>query len=350
MSGMRAMVLHAPGDLRLEERPVPKPGRGEVLVRVRSVGICGSDLHMFEEGRVGTSVVTAPVVLGHEFGGAVAGVGEGVDPALVGVRVAVEPQVPCRRCRPCRTGHPNLCTDVHFLGDPPVDGALRDYLVVPQEMAHPIPAALSDDAAALHEPLGVAIWATGKGRVAPGRRVLVTGAGPVGLLVVQLCRARGATEVLVTDPNEARLQLAERYGATAHRGGLDGLPAPPPDVVVECTGIPEVVADAIRAAGRAADVVLVGMGARDPVLPLAHVQSRELTLHGVFRYAETWPTARDLAVAGTVDLDGLVTHRFGLERTAAAFACVREDASTVVKAVIDLTEAGTATEPTRSRS
>lgn len=342
------MVLHAPGDLRLEERPVPEPGPGEVLVGVRSVGICGSDLHMFEDGRVGTSVVTTPVVLGHEFGGAVTGVGEGVDTALVGARVAVEPQVPCRRCRPCRTGHPNLCTHVHFLGDPPVDGALRDYVVVPQEVAHPVPAALSDDAAALHEPLGVAIWATGKGGVAPGRRVLVTGAGPVGLLVVQLCRARGATDVVVTDPNETRLGMAERYGATAHRGALAALPAPPPDVVVECTGIPEVVADAIRAAGRAADVVLVGMGTRDPVLPLAHMQSHELTLHGVFRYAETWPAARDLAAAGTVDLDGLVTHRFGLEDAAAAFACLREDPSTV-KAVIDLTEAGTAADPPRRR-
>ena len=210
----RAAVLVKPGEIVIEERPMPEPGPREVLVEVAAVGVCGSDVHYFQHGRVGSHVVRAPLVLGHESAGRVAAVGSSVTAHAVGDRVALEPGVPCGRCRECRSGRYNLCPDVVFFATPPVDGAFAEFVTIDEDFAFALPDELSDEAGALMEPLSVGIWACRKAGVSAGDRVLVTGAGPIGLLAMQVARAFGATRVEISDVNEGRLELAERTGAT----------------------------------------------------------------------------------------------------------------------------------------
>ncbi|MGW8374601.1 NAD(P)-dependent alcohol dehydrogenase [Streptomyces sp. ODS28] len=329
---MGAAVLRAPGDLAVEERPVPRPGPGQVLVRVEAVGICGSDVHYYEHGALGEFVVRAPMVLGHEPGGTVVALGEGVRERHEGQRVSVEPGHPCGRCAQCRAGRYNLCPDVSFYATPPVDGALCGYVAVDADFAHPVPEALSTEDAALLEPLSVGVWACRKARIAPGARVLVTGAGPIGLVALQAARAFGASEVVVTDVAPQRLDLARELGATAVADVRErplGDLGYEPDVLLECSGAPSAVDQGIRAVGRAGRVVLVGMGGESLPVPVGHVQTREIELTGTFRYANTWPTAIALAASGEVDLARLVSHRFGLGGAARAMTVASEDPDTV---------------------
>ncbi|PXY17316.1 sorbitol dehydrogenase [Prauserella coralliicola] len=333
---MTVSVLNGVHDVSTERRPVPVPGTGEVLVRVLAVGTCGSDVHYYEHGRIGDFVVERPLVLGHEPSGVVVANGPGATLHEPGTRVSLEPGVPCSRCAECRLGRYNLCPHMRFFGTPPVDGAFREYVVLREEFAYPVPDALSDEAAGLLEPLSVGVWACRKARVGPGSRVLITGAGPIGLVATQTARAFGATEVVVTDVNAKRLRLAEELGATATvdvsasslaESGYE------PDVLLECSGVPSAIGQAIRLVGRAGRVVLVGMGGDEIPLPLAHVQGFEIEVTGTFRYANTWPTALALAAGGEVDLDRLVTHRFGLAEAERALTVATRDDS-VIKAVV----------------
>jgi L-iditol 2-dehydrogenase len=316
---MRASVLHAPGKLAVEERPVPAPGPREVLIEVGSVGVCGSDVHYYEHGRIGDFVVREPLVLGHEAGGRIVAVGDGVDASRVGERVAIEPGVPCRRCSHCRSGRYNLCPDVQFFATPPVDGAFCEYVVMPDDFAYPVPDSVSDDAAGLIEPLSVGVWANRTARVRPGGSLLVAGAGPIGLLVAQVARALGVTDVVVSDLDPGRRELAERMGATAvldpRAGDQPGEAAPVGgfDAFVDCTGAPPAILSGLPAVRPAGVVVLVGMGADELTVPVPLIQNREITLTGTFRYANTWPEAIALAAGGAVDLDGLVTGHFDLD-------------------------------------
>ena len=187
----RAAVLHAAGDVRVEERPVPEPGPREVLVEVTAVGVCGSDIHYYEHGRIGDFVVRAPMVLGHEPAGHVVEVGAEVTRHRVGDRVTLEPGIPCGRCAQCRAGRYNLCPDVVFFATPPVDGAFANFVTIHEDFAFTLPDSLSDDVGALMEPLSVGIWACRKGGVSAGDRVLVTGAGPIGQLAAQVASPSG---------------------------------------------------------------------------------------------------------------------------------------------------------------
>ncbi|MGS0687664.1 NAD(P)-dependent alcohol dehydrogenase [Nakamurella sp. GG22] len=313
---MRVSVLHGPGKVELEERPVPRPGPGEVLVQIGSVGICGSDVHYYRHGRIAEYVVREPLVLGHEAGGRITAVGQGVDPGRIGQRVALEPGVPCRLCRECKAGRYNLCRDVRFFATPPIDGTFAEFVALAADFAHPVPDTLSDDAAALMEPLSVGVWACDKAQVGAGRRVLISGAGPIGIMTVQVARALGATEIVVSDVAPARLAAARSFGATrtldarTDGGEIDGLDV---DAAIDCSGAPPAIAQAIRAVRPAGRLVLVGMGADEITLPLGLIQGREITVTGTFRYANTYPTAIALAASGRVELDRMVTSRYGLE-------------------------------------
>jgi L-iditol 2-dehydrogenase len=272
------------------------------------------------------------LVLGHEAAGVVAAVGPGVTSPAAGQRVSVEPGVPDLTCEQCLAGRYNLCPNMRFFATPPIDGALAEYVVVHAAFVHPVPDTVSDDAAALLEPLSVGIWACRKGRVTAGSRVLVTGAGPIGLVSVQAALAYGATEVVVSDVNPARLALARELGATdvvdARSGSVTGLPRRP-EVLIECSGHPAATAEAIRALEPAGRAVLVGMGGDELLLPLSVVQEHELEVTGTFRYAGTWPTAIALVAAGRVDLDRLVTGTYRLDQAADALTAGRRDPDSV---------------------
>jgi L-iditol 2-dehydrogenase len=331
--GNRAAVLYAPGDLRVEDRAVPEPGPREVLVQIAAVGVCGSDIHYYEHGRIGSFVVREPLILGHESSGRVVALGPGVTKHEVGARVTLEPGVPCGRCRECRAGRYNLCQDVRFFATPPVDGAFANYVTIHEDFAFALPENVSDVAGALMEPLSVGVWACQKAGVSAGDRVLVTGAGPVGLLAVQAARAFGATEITITDINAERLALAERTGATrtlkVDEAPLDdaGIEV---DALIECSGHPAALKAGIAALRPAGTAVVVGMGPEEEAsVPLSLIQNRELWLTGTFRYANTYPIAIALAAQGRVDLEAIVTGQYELDEAEAALRVGREDASAV---------------------
>ena len=275
MTRNRAAVLHAVGDVRIEERPPPDPGPREVLVEISAVGVCGSDVHYYEHGRIGDHVVRAPLVLGHESAGRVVARGEQATRHAVGDRVTLEPGVPCGGCRECRAGRYNLCRDVVFFGTPPVDGAFANLVAIHEDFAFALPDSLSDEEGALMEPLSVAIWACRKAGVRAGDRVLVTGAGPIGLLAMQVARASGAAELVVSDTNEHRLDVARRTGAT--RTVTPGDELGEVDALIECSGHPAALAGGIAAIRPAGTAVIVGMGPADSAeVPLSLIQNREI--------------------------------------------------------------------------
>jgi L-iditol 2-dehydrogenase len=275
-------------------------------------------------------VVDSPLVLGHEASGVVEAVGESVTRLSPGDRVSLEPGVPDLTCEQCLAGRYNLCEDMRFHATPPYDGSFAEYVVHHELFAHRVPDVLSDDAAALLEPLSVALWACQKGGVTAGSRVLVTGVGPVGLLVVQVARALGATEVTASDVNAQRLELAASLGATATFDPTGGdVASVRPDVLIDCSGNPAAIRAAIDLVAPAGRVVLVGMGGAEYPMPMSTVQERELVVTGTFRYAHTWPTAIALASSGAVELDRLVTSHHGLEQVPEALSAARLDPATI---------------------
>ncbi len=320
-SVMRASVLTGVEQLIVEQRDVPMPVEGEVLVEVASVGVCGSDTHYYREGRIGDVVVDAPLVLGHEVSGRIVGLGVGVEPARLGERVAIEPQRPCLHCRQCVAGRYNLCPHMRFYATPPVDGAFAGYVTAPSMFAHHVPDRLSDDAAALLEPLSVGIAAVRKAGIVPGATVLIAGAGPIGIIIAQTARAFGAREIIVSDPVGPRRDRARRYGATSVIDPLtEDLVALDlgVDAFVDASGAPPAVITGISSVRPAGTVVLVGLGATQIALPVSTIQDRELVLTGIYRYTDTWPLAIHLVASGQVEVDSLVTGRFDLDHVAEA--------------------------------
>jgi L-iditol 2-dehydrogenase len=334
----KAAVMHGTHDVRLEDVPIPEPGPKEVMVEIRAVGVCGSDVHYYEEGRIGSFVVREPLILGHESMGTVVALGDEVTKHEVGERVTLEPGVPDGTCRECRAGRYNLCPNVRFFATPPIDGAFANYVSIHEDFAFHLPDGLSDNAGALMEPLSVGIWACKKGRVTAGDHVLVTGAGPIGLLAMQVAFAQGATEVTVTDVAGERLQIARKLGATRAMNVAEepleeaGLEA---DVLIECSGNARALGDGIRCVRPAGFAVVVGMGPNEETsVPLAFIQTSEITLTGTFRYANTYPTAIDLAATGKVDLDAMVTSHYDLAETEEALQASGKDPANVKPMVI----------------
>jgi L-iditol 2-dehydrogenase len=316
---MRAAVLIQTGRIEVEERPIPTPGPDDVLIRVSSVGVCGSDTHYYRHGRIGSFVVEGPLVLGHEAAGTIVGVGESVDPQRIGERVSIEPQRPDPNTVETRSGHYNLCPHMRFFATPPVDGALCDYVTIGAGYAHRVPGSVSDDAAALCEPLSVGIAAVRKAGVNGGSSVLITGAGPIGIVVAQVARAYGATDIVVSDPDGARREQATAFGATAVLDPtVEPIDALGVDAFIDASGAQAAIVGGIHALRPAGTVVLVGSGAESMELPTQVIQNRELVLTGVFRYANTWPAAIALVESGRVDLDAMVTAHFPLEKSADA--------------------------------
>ena len=297
------------------------------------MGVCGSDTHYYRHGRVGGFVVEAPLVLGHEAAGTIVGVGESVDPSRIGQRVSIEPQRPDPDSEETRRGHYNLCPHMRFFATPPVDGALCDYVTIGAEFAHPVPDSMSDDAAALCEPLSVGIAAIRKAELDGRSRVLIAGAGPIGIVVDParpgLRRDRDRRQRSRPVPSRARHRVRRHDGARPHRPIRS---RPGVDAFIDASGAAAAVAAGIRAVRPAGRVVLVGSGAETMELPTQLIQNRELVLTGVFRYANTWPTAIALVESGRVDLDAMVTARFPLEKAAEALDSDRIPGS--VKSVV----------------
>ncbi|VDP45222.1 unnamed protein product [Heligmosomoides polygyrus] len=323
-------VLYGVGDIRLEQREMPIPGDNQLLIRVYIVGICGSDVHFWKAGAIGNYVVKEPMILGHETSGTVAGMGVNVKGFAVGDRVAIEPGVPCRRCMQCKTGRYNLCPDMQFFATPPVDGSLTRYLVFDADFCYKLPDNVSHEDGALLEPLSVAVHACRRSGLQMGQRVLVQGAGPVGILCMMTARAMGASRVAITDIIQNRLDLAQTLGADATLFVKDKSPTEvrsmvlealegEPNVTMDCTGVQTCLEAAVLSTRSGGVIVMVGLRDSRVELPIIDAALREVDIRGVFRYANCYPTALGLVASGRIDLSGLTRAHYRLEDTVEAF-------------------------------
>ena len=349
---MRAACLLPEGGIELRDRRAPSPGPGQVLVAPQLVGICGSDLHYYKDGRIGTWRVRRPHVLGHEFAGIVTELGEGVEGARVGDRIAVEPIVPCSGCDACRRGVYNLCPDMRFTGSPHTDGALQDLVAVPARGAHSLPEGMDFDLGALVEPTSIAVHSVRRGQVRPGETVLVIGAGPIGLLILAVARAYGATAVHSTDIDDERLALASDLGAstTVNVGGMgpqEILERTEPlgaDVVFEAVGSPGTLETALHLVRPGGRVVAVGVNIKERIpFNLLLAQSKEATVIPIYLGRDAFPEAISLLASGRIDGSKLISHRFPLEGAADAMDTALNGASGAVKVMIEVAGTGSAT-------
>jgi L-idonate 5-dehydrogenase len=327
---MKAFVLHGQRDLRCEDVLTPSPGPGEVLVRVRRAGICGSDIHYFVHGRAGSFVPKRPFILGHEIAGEIAKVGPGVATDLCGKRVAVDPSVACGHCAFCREGRYNLCVNMRFYGsastDPHVDGGFAEYVVAPAANCHVLPEGLGWAEAAMTEPLSVAVHAVMRSGNVAGKSVLVTGGGAIGQLTALVVRAFGASVVILADIAPFPRNLAIELGADGTLDAADpaaverGLAVAPGGfhIVFEASGAPPAVPLAIALARRGGTIVQIGTLPDDVSAPLNTIMARELSYVGSFRFANAFAIALDLMASGRVGVSPLVNVVMPLDDMAGA--------------------------------
>ncbi|XP_034047331.1 sorbitol dehydrogenase [Thalassophryne amazonica] len=325
------MVLHSKRNFRLEKRPVQEPGPNDVLLQMHSVGICGSDVHFWHDGRIGDFVVAQPLVLGHEASGRVVKVGSAVKHLKVGDRVAIEPGVPLEMDDFVKQGRYNLTPSIYFCATPPDDGTLCRYYTHNANFCYKLPDNLTFEEGALAEPLSVGIHTCRRAGVSINSTVLICGAGPIGLICMAVARTMGASRTIILDVNPQRLKLAKEMGAdftlTVEQGdapkqvakSVQDLLGVEPHIAIDCTGAESCIQTGIYATRPGGVVVLVGACSSMTTVPLIDVTIKELDIRGIFRYCNTWPTAIDMLASKKVNLKPLVTHRFPLEQAPRAF-------------------------------
>lgn len=326
---MRTVVIHAAKDLRIEEREVEPLGPGQVAVRIQAGGICGSDLHYYNHGGFGAVRVREPMILGHEIAGAVAEVAPDVTAVTVGDRVAVNPSRPCRACRFCLKGLPNQCLNMRFYGSampwPHIQGGFREVLVC--DAIQCVTATRASVAElAMAEPFSVVLHGLSRAGSLLGARVLVTGCGPIGALVVAAARFHGAAEIIVTDIVDEPLAIAQTLGATHAFNTAKNPEALAPyaaekgqiDVMIECSGNERALRAGMEVVRPRGVIVQLGLGG-DMSVPQNMVVAKELLITGSFRFHEEFPLAVALIDSGRVDLTPLLTGSYPIEEAVAAF-------------------------------
>lgn len=345
---MRVLRLHGPKDLRMHDEPVPQPGRGEVRLRITSVGVCASDLHYYRDAKIGSTAIEEPLVIGHEAAGVVDALGEGVTSLSVGDKVAIEPAKPCGKCEYCMQKHYNVCPNVEFFGTPPINGCLREYIIWPAELALKVPDSMTADEAAMVEPLAVGIHAVKLAELRQGMTLAVLGAGAIGLSVIQAAKVAGVERVIVSEPVKERRELALELGAsdaidpsatdavdeflrlTSGRGV---------DVVIECTGSDEAVRDCSRIVRVLGRVVIVGIpDGEDYTFEASPARRRELSVTFCRRSNLTAEIAIEWISDGKIDGACLATHHFPLEAADKAMEFASAKADGVVRAIIVVNE------------
>jgi len=341
---MKAALLYKPYDLRIEEMDIPEIGPNEVLLRIRAVGICGSDVHFYRTGRCGSFVVKEPLVLGHEASGEVVEVGENVTNVKKGDRVAIEPGFPCGFCFYCKSGKYNLCPNVKFYGAPPIHGAFREYAPAHAAFVYKLPENLSFEEGALIEPLAVGMQGVRRCQLEDGSIVAILGCGPVGLLTLQAAKASGAGYAIATDLLDYRLELAEKLGAdvTINAGKEDVVKKVMEvtdgrgvDVVFEVSGSEKAFRDALRIVRPGGSIVQIGIFEKEEIsFDPALIVDKELTIYGVFRYANAYEPAIRLVSSGKIKLRPLITHTFPLDEIVRAFEVVIKKEGNPIKVIV----------------
>ncbi|KAH8801437.1 chaperonin 10-like protein [Xylogone sp. PMI_703] len=353
-----AFVLQAIGKAQFEDKPIP-PLRDpwDVRVHIAQTGICGSDLHYYDHGRIGDFILTTPIILGHESSGTVVEVGSAVKNLKVGDRVAIEPGVPCRHCDYCRAGSYNLCPDTVFAATPPWDGTLAKYYVIAADYCYCLPDHLDMEHGALIEPVACAVQMVKVGNVRGNQTVVVFGCGPIGILCQKVSKIYAAKKVIGVDISQGRLNFAKSFGAADDTFLPPKQPADVktmewneklakmikekfdlkdgPDVVIEATGAPSCIAIGVNLTKKGGTYVQAGMGKENVEFPITTACIRDLTIRGSIRYTTgCYPTAIDLVASGRIDVKSLITNRFKFEETKEAFDLVRQKHENVIKVLI----------------
>ncbi len=334
----KALFIHGPGDARVAPFNLREGQPGQVLLDVAAVGLCGSDLHYYKDGGIGSAVIQSPFVPGHEFAGYLCEDLED-DDLPRGSLVAIDPNKACGHCAWCREGHANLCPHVEFIGAPPFDGAMTQRIWVPVSQVVPLPADFDPLRAVMLEPLGVAIHAVDLAKPSLLERVALLGAGPIGLLILQVLHVAGAGEVLVVDPLDHRREAASRLGAARVAASVDELNAITAGegcpLVVEATNAPTGFRDAVRAARIGGRVVLVGIPDGDTyTMPAAEARRRALKIKFARRMGEVYPRAIALVASGKVDVASMVTHHVDLDETPGTFRALAENTPGYIKVLV----------------
>jgi len=347
---MKASVLFAPQDLRWEQRPKPVPKVNQAIVRMKAVGICGSDFHYYQTGKCGTAILTRPFILGHEAAGEVVETGPGVEKLKVGDRVAIEPGVPCEKCKYCKSGRYNLCPEVRFLADSLTDGAFVEYLSMPEDLLFVLPKNISYEQGALIEPISVGIYVVGNSHIKPGDKVAIFGQGPIGLGILKVLLAYGITDILVTDISEFRLNISRKQA-----DGIVAVNATQEDpvekalsfsngegvnCVFEASGAVSAIRQCFEVVERGGRIFLVGITNQKEInIPIPKIVDNQISVCGSFRYASTYPKTISLLSSRKLKVDDLITHRFPFEKLEEGFKLIKEGRKDVIKVVINFDNA-----------
>lgn len=343
---MKAVLLTSLRHMEFTDLPDPQIERDDdVLLKIEAVGVCGSDVHYYETGRIGSQIIEYPFIIGHECSATVKAVGSSVTRVKVGEPVVVDPAIPCHECDQCRKGRENTCDNVRFLGSPGLSGCLCEYMVMPEECCYPTGGAITLEQAALCEPFSIGTYTVKRADLAEGAKVAILGTGPIGLSVLLATQVQKASEIYVTDKIDARLKAAFGAGAdwAASPDNTDivsdiltyeplGL-----DVVFECCGQQEALDQSFDLLQPGGLLVMVGTARQDTVsFNVDKFRRKELSIKYIRRQNHCVQTAMDLLASGQANADFMITHRFGLDRTVDAFELVAKYGDGVIKAMINV--------------
>ncbi|KNA11613.1 hypothetical protein SOVF_133480 [Spinacia oleracea] len=313
--------------LKIQPFELPPLGPHDVRIKMKAVGICGSDVHYLKNLRCADFIVKEPMVIGHECAGIIEEIGTDVKSLVPGDRVALEPGISCWRCHQCKDGSYNLCPEMKFFATPPVHGSLANQVVHPADLCFKLPDNVSLEEGAMCEPLSVGIHACRRAKVDPETTTLIMGAGPIGLVTLLAARAFGAPRIVVVDVDDYRLSVAKQLGAddvVKVTTDMQDIPdevariheamGRPVNVTFDCAGFNKTMSTALSATGAGGKVCLIGMGHGVMTVPLTPAAAREVDVVGVFRYKNTWPLCLDFISSGKIDVKPLITHRFGFSQ------------------------------------
>ncbi len=330
----------------MHDEPIPQPQPGWAQIQIKSVGVCASDVHWYKDGRIGNTVMSDPIILGHEASGMITALGDGVDSLKIGDRVVIEPAKPCMKCEFCLSGHVNVCLGAPFFGTPPTDGCFCDYIVWPAELAIKIPDCVSFDDAAMVEPLAVGDYAVELSQIASGDTVAIFGAGAIGLSTLQAAKLAGASKIIISDPIAARREMALTLGATEAieptevRNAVNAITsARGVDIAFECSGSEEAVRECCEVARILGKVIIVGIPDGD-TYPFAASASRRKQLSAIFVRRSNLNTERciEYVAEGKMEVKPYASHHFTLEQTKEAMELAITRGDGLIRAIIAVNE------------
>lgn len=321
---MKAAILNKPKEMIIKDIPKLEYSDNEVLINIKEVGICGSDVHYYNTGRIGNFIVEKPIILGHESSGIITEVGKNVKDLKKGDRVTIEPGVPCYTCSYCIKGNYNLCPNIRFMATPPFNGAFVEYMAYDPNFVYKLPDNVSFTSGALVEPLSVGYSASKRAKINPGDSVLVLGSGPIGISVLEIAKVFGASRVYITDINKFRLEVAKKHGAyktinVEKQNIFSELEGIEIDSVIEVSGAESSIINSLKLVKPGGKVVWVGMGEDDIKIPYSELTSKDLTVEGIFRYRHTYPQIISLLEEKKVFIEDIATNFFKLDEINKAF-------------------------------